>query len=118
MMNVTEEKADSVAIVLIDGRVDGATAHDLQDRVAKIVERGDVDVLLDCEKMDYISSAGLRVFLVGARNCERNGGKLSICALQPECRSVVEIGGFQTVIDCYETREAALTAASPRSAAC
>ncbi len=118
MMNVTEEKAGSVTVVAIDGRLDGVSAPDLQDRVSKIVERGEADVLLDCERMDYVSSAGLRVFLAGARSCEQNGGKLSICALRPECRSVLEISGFHTVIDCHDTREAALAAASQGRSAC
>ncbi len=118
MLNVTEEKSASVTIVLIDGRADGVTAPDLEDRIGKIVERGDVDVLLDCKKMEYISSAGLRVLLVVARKCEQNCGKLSICALQADCKSVIEIGGFETVIDCYDTREAALAAAAQRGATC
>ncbi len=121
-MNITEQRAASVAVVSIDG----GTAPDLQGRIPDIVERGDVEVLLDCGKIEYISSASLHAVRAGARHCKRSGGKLckrdggklSICALQPGCKLVLEINGFHTIIDMHETRETALEAAAPRSASC
>ena len=112
MMNIGEEKMDSVVVISIEGRVDGLTAPELENRISEIVDRGDANVLLDCAEMTYVSSAGLRIFLTGARRCQQDGGKLSICSLQPDCKSVVETSGFHTVIDCHDTREAALAAAS------
>ncbi len=111
MMNIGEEKAGSVVVVSIEGNVDGLTAPELEKRVSEIVERGEARVLLDCGKMKYISSAGLRAFLLSARKCQQSDGKLMICALQPDCRLVIETGGFHTIIDCHDTREAALAAA-------
>ncbi len=107
-MEIEEHTQDSLVVVTLDGRADGLSAPDLEKRIAEIVERGDIRVLLDCSKMDYISSAGLRAVLVGARKCQQGGGKLTICALQPACKSVLEMSGFLTILDCYETREAAL----------
>ena len=112
MMNIGEERVDSVVILTIEGRTDGLTAPDLENRITEIVDRGDVHVVLDCAEMTYISSAGLRIFLTSARKCQQNGGKLMICALQPDCKSVIETSGFHTVIDCHDTREAALAAVS------
>lgn len=112
MMNIGEEKSDSVVIVAIEGRVDGTTAPELENRISEIVNRGDANVLLDCAGMTYVSSAGLRIFLTGARKCQQGGGKLTICSLQPDCKSVIETSGFHTVIDCHDTREAALAAVS------
>ncbi len=111
-MKVEEQTIDSLVVVMPDGRVDGSTAPDLEKRLSEIVERGDTHVLLDCGKMDYISSAGLRVVLVGAKKCQQGGGKLMLCALRATCKSVMEISGFLTMLEYHETREAALTAES------
>ena len=111
-MEIEEHLQDSLVVVTLAGRVDGFSAPELDKRLSEIVERGDIRVLLDCAKMDYISSAGLRVVLVGARKCQQGGGKLAICSLQPTCKSVMEISGFLTILDCYETRDAALAAES------
>lgn len=109
-MNIGEEKGNGVTIITIDGRVDGLTAPDLRAHVTNVVERGDVRLLLDCAGMTYVSSAGLHVILLSAKMCQENGGKLTICSLQPDCRTVVETGGFHTIIDCHGTREEALAA--------
>lgn len=109
-MDIEEQKQGSLVIVSPTGRVDGYTAPELEKCFSAIVERGDNRILLDCAGMIYISSAGLRSVLVGSRKCQQAGGKLTICALQPDCRSVMEASGFATIIPCYDNREAALAA--------
>ena len=106
-----EERAEGAAVVVsLNGRLDGVTAPDLEARIAAIVDRGDVRVALDCAEMGYVSSAGLRALLVSARKCQQGGGKLTVAALQPECRSVMEMSGFLAIIECHETSEDALAA--------
>lgn len=107
-MEIGEEKQGSVVIVSPVGRVDGVGAPGLERRLAEIAERGEYRVLIDCEKMDYISSAGLRTVLIGARTCKQKGGALTLCALKPDCRSVLEVSGFLNIVDCYDTRGDAL----------
>lgn len=111
-MDINEQTVGSALVVSLNGRLDGVTAPDLEARVASVVERGDVKVVLDCSAMPYVSSAGLRALLVSARKCQQAGGKLAIAALKPECRSVLEMSGFLKVIDCHETSESALAALS------
>ena len=111
-MRLEEETAGSVTVVEIAGRLDGFSAPDLESRVKEIIERGDVQLLLDCEKMEYISSAGLRAVIVGAKGCQQRNGKLALCSLQPECKSVFEVSGFMQILDCYDTRDSALAAVS------
>lgn len=107
-MIITTDKQGDLAIVSINGRVDGATAPDLEGDLSSMIRGGDIRVLLDCGEMNYISSAGLRVFLLAAKRCKQAGGLLSISSLQPACKSVIEMGGFHTIIDCYDSREDAL----------
>ncbi len=111
-MKIEEQTVDSVVVVSLDGRVDGSTAPDLEKHISDVVERGDARILLDCSKMDYIGSAGLRIMLVGARKCQQGGGKLMLCTLRATCKSVMESSGFLTMLDYYDTRESALTAQS------
>ena len=73
-MDIEEEKQGSLMIVSPIGRVDGVGAPDLEKRFSDIAERGEFQLLVDCARMDYISSAGLRTLLIGARQCQQNGG--------------------------------------------
>ena len=106
-VEIAERKAGSTVIVSLDGRLDGHGAPDLEATVLAIVERGDVRVVLDCSSLRYISSFGLRALLVCARNCRKQGGKLAIAALQPDCQSVVEMSGLLSMIEWHDTTEAA-----------
>ena len=99
-------------MLVLDGRLDGASAPELEKRIAAAVDRGDARIVLDCAAMDYISSAGLRALLTGARQCQQKDGKLAICGLVPDCRSVLEVSGFLSILDCRDTRGAALEAVS------
>ena len=109
-MEIDERTEGTAVVVSLNGRLDGVTAPDLEARITAIVERGDTRVALDCAEMGYVSSAGLRALLVSARKCQQGGGKLTMAALQPDCRSVMEMSGFMAIIECHETSEAAVAA--------
>jgi len=111
-MELHEEKHGRVVAVSVSGRVDGASSPDISKRLGEIAGRGDSHIVLDCADMDYISSAGLRVLLSAARDCQQKGGGLVLCALRPKCRTVFEVSGFFAFLDCHDTRAGALAAAS------
>lgn len=111
-MEIAERKNEAFVVVAPSGRVDGVTAPELERRLTEIVERGDSRVLLDCENMSYISSAGLRVVLLAAKKCQQGSGKLILCSLQPDCKTAMEISGFLTMLDFYDDAEAAVAAES------
>ena len=77
---------------------------------------GDTDRVIDCEGLEYVSSAGLRVFLLAARNAQRAGLNFSVCALQNAVREVFELSGFSRVMAVHPDRAAALTAAAQKPA--
>ena len=67
-------------------------------------------MVLDGRGIAYISSAGLRALLIGAKICVREGGGLAIATLRPDCRAVMEASGLLSILGCHETVEAALAA--------
>ena len=105
------ERHEGRALVLsLNGRLDSGGAAVLVARISAALERGAVRMVLDCTDMSYVNSAGLRALLIGTRACRQEGGTFAIAALAPQCRSVLEMSGFLSVIDYRETREAALAA--------
>ena len=50
VMEIEEQTKDSLVIVALSGRVDGFSAPELEERLMEITGRGDVRVLLDCER--------------------------------------------------------------------
>ena len=109
-LEISERQEGSAVILSLAGGLDGGGASILLTKISAIVERATPRLVLECEDLSYINSTGLRAVLIGAKTCRQAGGKLAIAALGPQCRSVMEMSGFLSVIDYRETREAALDA--------
>ena len=105
---IGERREGPTVIVSVTGRLDGAAAGDLEEGISGIVARGDSHVVLDCSRMVYVSSGGLRALLICARICRQEGGKLVIVELQPHCRQLVSMSGFLSIIECHDTTVQAL----------
>lgn len=112
-MEQVEEK-HQVLVFNLTGRLDGGRAADVQARLTPRLEAAPA-VLLDCENLDYISSAGLRVVLMAAKECKKAGRPFGLCGLQKDVYEVFRMSGFISVIPTYESRAEALQRLSPRA---
>lgn len=90
---------DTGRIAILSGRLDSATSGGFEKRLLELFETPGARVLLDFTALDYISSAGLRVILMGAKRAKQTQGRLVLCGLRPDVREVFEISGFLKIID-------------------
>jgi anti-anti-sigma factor len=109
-MTISEETHDKTHVLLLAGRLDGQTCDILAARLDAVIAEGRAHLLLDCAGVPYVSSAGLRVLLTGAKKTKAAGGSLACCALQPMVRQVFELSGFGSFLPVYPDRAAALQA--------
>ena len=112
-MNVTSRTEDGVVIVSVEGRVHRERAHQfmLEAKLA-IGDQWGGRVLLDCQKMTYISTAGLREVLLIAKKISRHQGRFAICTLAEGIDRAFEVIGFDQIIDIHKSSEAALASIS------
>ncbi|KAA6187755.1 STAS domain-containing protein [Thiohalocapsa marina] len=108
-MNVSEEKIDNALVLKVSGRIDSSTAPDLQTHLMDCIGRAPT-ILIDLAETDYMSSAGLRVILMGAKTCKKDARQFGLCCLQESVHEVFEISGFLSIIQAFATREEALQA--------
>ena len=91
-LKISMTKDGSEYTFLLDGRLDTITSPDLESKINEII--GDATKLtMDLAKLDYISSAGLRV-LLGALQEIEDKGEMVICNLTEPVRVVFELTGF------------------------
>ena len=109
-IEIVERHEGRSVVLSLTGGLDGAGASVLLTRISAVIEPGTTGLVLDCEGLTYINSTGLRAVLIGAKTCRQAGGTFAVAALGPQCRSVMEMSGFLSVIDYWETCEAALDA--------
>jgi anti-sigma B factor antagonist len=95
-------------IISVDGRIDTLSAPEFQTRMEELMEREEKTVILDLEKLQYVSSAGLRAVLVSAKKAAASGKKLSCCCLQEMVRRVFDVSGFTGIIPVFDSLEDAV----------
>jgi len=99
-----------VSVIALKGRLDSANAGELEKGLGDLFTQPGQKAVVDMEKLDYISSAGLRVVLMLAKRARQTGGRLLLSCLAPSVREVFEISGFLKIIEVASTTEAAVTA--------
>ncbi|MCI5641586.1 anti-sigma factor antagonist [Chlamydia suis] len=88
----------NIFIVSLKGDLDAVTVPSLEDFLTKTVEKGRVNILLNMEKVFYMSSAGLRLLLSLAKLTKNRNGKLCICCLRDEVADIIRVAGLDKVI--------------------
>ena len=97
MLNITKKLEDGVLDVALDGRLDTNTAPEFQQEIEPML--GSISELtLDCEKLDYISSAGLRVLLTFEQMLEEQGKKMELRNVNDIIHDVFDVTGFLDIM--------------------
>ena len=106
-MEIREETIGDTTILVPVARVDSSTAKAFETRVLDAIAAGGPRVLIDFGELDYISSAGLRVVLVGAKMM-RAPRKFALCGMRPHIREIFDVSGFSKILVIHPDRAAAL----------
>ena len=85
-------------VVAIEGRVDTVTVTELEMKITPIWGKPAIKMFFDCEKMEYISSSGLRIVLSAHKQVTAKGGKFILRNLTREVRSVIDLTGFSRIL--------------------
>ena len=101
-MKTTTEQQGNITIVRPAGRLDFEASAAFQQELERTVAQAPTPgggVLVDCAALDYVSSAGLRAFIVGARAAKAAGIGLVLCSLTAPVKEVFDVSGFSRIID-------------------
>jgi anti-sigma B factor antagonist len=114
-MKIGIETLATATMVVPEGRLDFGAAPDFQRQIETALAGATGPpkaMIIDCAGLDYVSSAGLRVFLVTARAAQRASVSFALCSLKPAVREVFDLSGFSRVLMVLADRTAALAQVS------
>lgn len=109
-MQISVTESGDVRVLSFEGNLDTNTAPDAEGEINGLIEAGSQKLLINFEKLDYISSAGLRILLATAKKLKPAGGNMQICCLNQTVQEVFDISGFSTILSVTSTEEDALAA--------
>jgi len=109
-VEISASNADDVVVLELRGKVNSQTAPLLGERLTSALSAANARLALDMSGVDYLSSAGLRVLHIAARQADERHGKLVLYGLNSRVSEVFEISGFATILNVCSTRDEALAA--------
>ncbi|MEX1114270.1 MAG: STAS domain-containing protein [Akkermansiaceae bacterium] len=107
-MEITESSHPHATVLALHGRLDGHTSLVVTAHLDSILAKGPGQLIFDLSGLEYVSSAGLRVFLTAAKKCQTIGGVAIFAALPPAILDVFELSGFLAVLQVRSTVAEAL----------
>jgi anti-anti-sigma factor len=110
-VKVRVEALGQATILSPEGRLDFNAAPGFQAQVEQALAgagRAPAALIIDCGGLDYISSAGLRVFLLAARSAQRSGLSFAVCSLHQPVREVFDLSGFSRIMRVHPDRATAM----------
>ena len=97
MLNITKTMDGSALTMVLEGRLDTTTAPQLESELKAALDQTDT-LVLDFEKLEYISSAGLRVLLSAQKVMAKKGG-MTIRHVNDVIMEIFEVTGFIDILN-------------------
>ena len=107
-MELVVNEIGDVTVVRITGNFNTETTPEAQSQLQQIIEIGAKKLVIDFEKLDYISSSGLRLFAVAAKQLTPVSERMRVCNPNKTVREIFEISGFVEILSIFADKAEAL----------
>ena len=98
MLNVEKIVGDGVVTFKLSGRLDTSTSEQLKREAEPVWESGELNIVMDLTDLQYVSSAGLRVFLMSEKKSRAIGKSMSLIGVSQTIREIFDIVGFSGIL--------------------
>ena len=99
-MNILKKQDGATLSIALEGRLDPSPSPQLENELRTALD-GIAELYFDLDKLDYISSAGLRV-LLSAQKTMNKQGEMVILNVKPEIMEIFEVTGFVDILTIRE----------------
>lgn len=107
-MEIQEQQNGDFDIVSISGKLDAYSATELDTKFNSLIAASRVKLVVNCEKLEYVSSSGLRVFISALKKARKLNGDVKLSCLKPPIHEVLKMSGFTQLFSITEGVPAAI----------
>ena len=101
-MNIKHEKSNGYLILEIcEERIDAHNSTELKEIVLKLIEQGEINIVVQLSQVRFIDSSGLGALLSGFKNAAARSGKLVLANIQSQVLSMFELTRLNRVFEIY-----------------
>ena len=108
-MEIKVESVSQLLDIIIDGEVDANSSIELDGVIKSAMANNQVKIMVNCQKLHYISSAGMGVFISHLDDIKRLGGRFVFYNMSEGVFSIFEILGLHNMIDIVGKQQEAQT---------
>ena len=98
-MKTTIQEKDGNMVAILEGRLDTAASSETEKAMSALNEVEGKDIIIDCAGLEYISSAGLRIFLGILQNAQKRGVHVYLKGVRDSVRAIFAITGFISIFE-------------------
>ena len=106
--NVSSRVDGEVSIIDVKGYLDAHTAPELENEFNKLLEKEQFKVVVNFSELNYISSAGLGVFMAYVETMREKKGDIKFSNLKEEVYNIFDLLGFPVLYEFYKDEEEAI----------
>lgn len=107
-MNIETRQVQQVTVVDLEGRLDSKAVGTVNDEMVSIIQGGAKQIVINLEKMEFVTSAGLRVLVRSSKLLQGSGGKLKLCCANDLVGDVLKTAGFDSLLNLYPSEAEAI----------
>lgn len=106
-MKLTSDKEDDFLVLAMEGDLDASSSIIMDEAMSKALKAGEKKIIVDCARLNYISSAGLGVFMSYLQDFENNEISMVLCNVSEKVLNVFRILGLDSLLQISSTKEEA-----------
>jgi anti-sigma B factor antagonist len=92
-MVVSITDSENVSTIVLEGSIDGKTAPEVRQQINPVLQKAR-SIIVDMSRVDYLSSAGLRLLLMLYRESAAKNGRIVLVGVSPDIQDVMSHTGF------------------------
>ena len=98
-MNTRIEELDGKIVATLEGQMDTAAAMEVEKELQPLYNNDGRDIVIECEKLEYIASSGLRILLGILKNAKAGGNKVTLRNMNDDIKNVFQLTGLINLFD-------------------
>lgn len=108
MVEIETQLEEKMALIIINGDIDASSSIQLDESLSKQLDNKHLNVSIDCSNLNYISSAGLGVFMSYIEEFKGSNQKFILFGLSEKVKNVFEMLGLDQLMNIVNTKEDAV----------
>lgn len=95
-------------VVSLIGKLDGVSAASVEKELLAVIEGGETKLVIDCAKLEFLSSAGVRTLIMAIKRMKVRGGTIAMAALHRYVQEILDLSGLTPLFRIFATPAEAL----------